>query len=128
MGMTAQPDRSIVSGMTAEEKLGRDVFVALAAIGWADGKLDEDEADAIVRTAIEEGLDLDEVAAIEQATKERTDIGAIDIGRMSKADRLFVYAVGAWITRVDGNARGPAERIVPFAVAFVVAWSGRDRD
>ena len=44
----------------SEAKLGRDVFVALAAIGWADGKLDDEEADAIVRTAVEEGLTIEE--------------------------------------------------------------------
>ncbi len=89
--------------MTAEEKLGRDVFVALAAVGWADGNLDEDEADAIVRMAVEEGLELEEISAIEQATKEPVDIGSIDIAKMSMADRLFVYAAGAWIARVDGR-------------------------
>jgi hypothetical protein len=35
----------------AKTRLGRDVYVALAAVGWADGKLDQDEADAIVRAA-----------------------------------------------------------------------------
>jgi uncharacterized membrane protein YebE (DUF533 family) len=87
----------------AETKLGRDVFIALAAIGWADGKLDADEADAIVRAAVEEGLELDEIEAIEAATKQPVAIGGIDIAGMSKVDRLFVYAVGSWITRIDGH-------------------------
>ena len=89
--------------MTEEPKLGRDVFRALAAIGWADGELDQDEADAIVRAALEEGLELDEIEAIEQATKERVTVGSIDISNMTKADRLFVYAIGTWIARVDGR-------------------------
>ena len=76
--------------------------MALAAIGWADGKLDEDEADAIVRTALEEGLPLEEIEEIEAATKSPVDIGVIDRSNMSKADRLFVYAVAAWMTRLDG--------------------------
>ena len=92
----------IVLAMTEEIKLGRDVFIALAAVGWADGKLDQDEADAIVRAAVEEGLELEEISAIEEATKNPVDIGSIDIGSMGKEDRLFVYAVGSWITRVDG--------------------------
>ncbi|MFT3764897.1 MAG: DUF533 domain-containing protein [Minicystis sp.] len=87
----------------SEHKLGRDVFLALAAIGWADGKLDEDEADAIVRTALEEGLGLDEIAEIEQATKAPIDLAVIDRSTMSKADRLFVYAVASWMTRLDGE-------------------------
>jgi len=86
----------------SEQKLGRDVFLALAAVGWADGKLDEEEADAIVRTAVEEGLSMEEVEEIDAATKTATDIGKIDRSNMSKADRLFVYAVAAWMTRLDG--------------------------
>jgi uncharacterized membrane protein YebE (DUF533 family) len=83
-------------------RLGRDVYLALAAVGWADGQLDQDEADAIVRTALEEGLELDEIAEIEEATKNPIDIGVIDRKNLSKEDRLFVYGVASWITRLDG--------------------------
>ncbi len=76
--------------------------MALAAVGWADGQLSSDEADAIVRAACDEGLDLAEIGAIEEATKKPLDVGAIDISKMSKADRLFVYAVGTWIVNIDG--------------------------
>jgi uncharacterized membrane protein YebE (DUF533 family) len=86
----------------SEHRLGRDVFLALAAIGWADDNLDEEEADAIVRTALEEGLEIDEIAEIEDATKHPIDLSVIDRSTMSKADRLFVYAVASWMTRLDG--------------------------
>lgn len=79
------------------------MFLALAAIGWADDKLDEEEADAIVRTALDEGLELDEIAEIEEATKHRIDLSVIDRSTLSKADRLFVYAVASWMTRLDGD-------------------------
>jgi len=82
--------------------LGRDVYIALAAVGWADGHLDPEEADAIVRTALEEGLDIDEIAEIEEATKNPVDIGIIDRSNLSKEDRLFVYGVASWMTRLDG--------------------------
>jgi uncharacterized membrane protein YebE (DUF533 family) len=82
--------------------LGRDVYIALAAVGWADGQLDQEEADAIVRTALEEGLDIDEIAEIEEATKNPVDIGVIDRKNLSKEDRLFVYGVASWIARLDG--------------------------
>ena len=84
-------------------KLGRDVYIALAAIGWADGQLDQEEADAIVRTALEEGLELEEIQEIEEATKSPVDIGVIDRKNLSKEDRLFVYAVASWISRIDGH-------------------------
>jgi uncharacterized membrane protein YebE (DUF533 family) len=88
----------------AQEKprLGRDVYIALAAVGWADGNLDQEEADAIVRTALEEGLDITEIAEIEAATKQRIDLGVIDRKNLSKEDRLFVYGVACWLTRLDG--------------------------
>ena len=82
--------------------LGRDVYLALAAVGWADGELNQEEADAIVRTALEEGLEIDEIAEIEEATKSPIDIGVIDRKNLSKEDRLFVYGVASWITRLDG--------------------------
>jgi uncharacterized membrane protein YebE (DUF533 family) len=89
--------------MAEKQRLGRDVFIALAAIGWADGKLDAEEADAIVRTALEEGLELEEIESIEEATKQPIDVGAIDLERLTKEDRLFVYAVASWMTRLDGT-------------------------
>lgn len=93
-----------------EKRFGRDVFIALAAVGWADGDLDQEEADAIVRTALEEGLELEDVEAIREATKTRVEMGAIDISGMSKADRLFVYAVASWMTRLD-NVVTVAEQV-----------------
>jgi uncharacterized membrane protein YebE (DUF533 family) len=86
-----------------KQRLGLDVFIALAAVGWADGTLDPEEADAIVRTAMEEGLGLAEVEEIEKATKFPVDIGEIDRRGMSKEDRLFVYAVASWMTWLDGE-------------------------
>jgi tellurite resistance protein len=86
----------------SERRLGRDVFLALAAIGWADGKLDLDEADAIVRTALEEGLELEEISEIEAATKNPVELESLDASKMSLEDRLFVYAVGIWMAGLDG--------------------------
>jgi uncharacterized membrane protein YebE (DUF533 family) len=85
----------------AKTRLGRDVYVALAAVGWADGKLDQDEADAIVRAALDEGLELSEIGEIEQATKTRVELSAVE-QRLSKEDRLYVYGIARWITRMDG--------------------------
>jgi uncharacterized membrane protein YebE (DUF533 family) len=89
--------------MEQQQRLGRDVFIALAAIGWADGNLDGEEADAIVRTALEEGLELDEIEEIERATKSPVGLGAIDHTKLSREDRLFIYGVASWMTRLDGK-------------------------
>jgi uncharacterized membrane protein YebE (DUF533 family) len=91
----------------SETRLGRDVFLALAAVGWADGKLDADEADAIVRTAAEEGLPIEQIAEIEAATKKPIDLGTLDRSVLTKEDRLFVYGVASWMTRLDGKMTAP---------------------
>jgi len=88
--------------MAEKTRLGRDVYVALAAVGWADGKLEPDEADAIVRAALDEGLELAEIAEIEEATKNPIDLGVVDRKNLSKEDRLYVYGVAGWIARMDG--------------------------
>jgi uncharacterized membrane protein YebE (DUF533 family) len=87
----------------SQTRLGRDIFVALAAIAWADDRLDSDEADAIVRAAADEGLSLEEIAEIEASTRTKVDLGVVDRSAMSKDDRLFVYAVACWIARIDGR-------------------------
>jgi uncharacterized membrane protein YebE (DUF533 family) len=108
-------------------RLGRDVFLALAAIGWADGKLDEEEADAIVRTALEEGLELEEIAEIEEATKHPIDLDTIDRSQMSKADRLFVYAVASWMTRLDGEmSADEVKKLVQLGEALKVPSKPRE--
>ena len=88
--------------MAEKSRLGRDVYLALAAVGWADGKLDQDEADGIVRAAAEEGLEIEELTEIENATKNPIDLGVIDRHGLSKEDRLYVYGVACWIARMDG--------------------------
>jgi uncharacterized membrane protein YebE (DUF533 family) len=95
-----------------EQKLRRDVFVALAAVAWADGTLDADEADAIVRAAVDEGLSLEEIAEIEQATKNKVDLGVVDRAGLSKEDRLFVYAVACWIARMDGEVKAEESEVL----------------
>jgi hypothetical protein len=87
----------------ASGSMGRDVFLALAAIGWADGSLDRDEADAILRTAAEQDLSLEDMEAIEAACKERIELSFFDRTTLSKADRLFVFAVATWMTTLDGT-------------------------
>lgn len=82
-------------------RLGQDVFLALAAVGWADGHLDQEEADAIVKAALDEGLDLGEIAEIEEATKEKTELGDLDTSGLSDDDKSYVYGVASWMTRLD---------------------------
>jgi len=91
--------------------LNKDAFLALAAVAWADGKLDPDEADAIVRAAADDGLDLEELEKVEadvvayrdrpRTAKAEPDLSFLDRSSMSKQDRVFVYASACWIAQID---------------------------
>jgi len=94
--------RGVLCCNAAVAKLQRDVFIALAAIGWADGKLDADEASAIVHAARAEGLDPEGIAAVEAASRAPVSLEFLDRSAMGRDDRLFVYAMASWIARIDG--------------------------
>lgn len=90
-------------------KWSRDVFVALAAVGWADGHLAEDEAQGILRAAREAGLSDDELAPIEAAVRSKSDLDKLDLSGLSRSDRMFLYATAVWLSRLDGVVE-PGER------------------
>ncbi len=90
--------------MATNPILGLDVFIALAAVGWADGELTRAAADAILRAAAEEGLDIDSLQKLDEAVQKTVDVGVVDRMNMSKSDRLYVYAVASWVATIDGEA------------------------
>jgi uncharacterized membrane protein YebE (DUF533 family) len=92
-----------MSGHAANGAFGRDVFVALAAVAWADGTVDPDEADAIVRAAVDLGVELEEIAAIEEATRVKVALSDVNVAALSKDDRLFVYGIACWVAQLDGK-------------------------
>jgi uncharacterized membrane protein YebE (DUF533 family) len=96
--------RCTLPTMATNPILGLDVYIALAAVGWADGQLTRTAADAILRTAAEEGLDIESLQKLEEAVQNPVDVGVVDRMKMSKSDRLFVYAVATWIATIDGEA------------------------
>jgi uncharacterized membrane protein YebE (DUF533 family) len=94
-----------------QPRLPKDAFLALAAVAWADQRLDPDEADAIVRAAADEGLSLEELEEVEAGTqafryrpwdaKDPPDLSFLERSSMSKEDRVFLYAVACWIAQLD---------------------------
>ncbi len=90
-------------------KLSKDVFLALAAIGWADGQLDANEAAGILRAAREEGLDDAALAEVKAATETKRELTTIDRKALSAVERTFVYATAIWLARIDGFV-DPGER------------------
>jgi hypothetical protein len=83
-------------------KLDKNVFVALAAIAWSDGDVSEKEAEALLRAARAWSLDDGELEEIERCTRERVPIDSISNLELGRQERLLVYALGAWLTKVDG--------------------------
>ncbi len=89
--------------------LSKDVFLALAAIGWADGQLDPNEAAGIMRAATEAGLGGAALEEVEAATKTKRELTTIDRKALSAVERTFVYATAIWLARMDGFVE-PGER------------------
>jgi hypothetical protein len=108
------------------QKLPREVFLALAAVGWIDGKLEDREADAIARAAVDEGLDLAEIEAIEKAVRSKLEFRDIDVSQLSPAERLYVYAMASWIAALDGTI-APSERVVLDAIGFELRLTAKGR-
>lgn len=78
-------------------------FLALAAVGWADGSLQRIEATGILRAAKEWGISEQDLVAIENAAKKKTaTIDELDLGGMSSWDQVMTYALAAWLAQLDG--------------------------
>ena len=83
-------------------KLSKQPFLALAAIGWIDGSLQKVEAVGLLRAAKEAGLQGDELAAVEKATKEKVTLDGADVAGMSEWEQVLTYALAAWFAQLDG--------------------------
>jgi uncharacterized membrane protein YebE (DUF533 family) len=83
-------------------ELGKDVFVALAALAWADGSVAPEEVEALMGAAAASGLLPEELDAVEEALREPVSIDRLEGLRIEGEDRLFVYGVGLWLVRADG--------------------------
>lgn len=83
-------------------KLPPQSFVALAAVGWADGSLMRTEATALVDAARKLGLEGTDLAAVEQSTGSPVQLDAFDPGEMTLWERVVTYALATWIGRLDG--------------------------
>lgn len=83
-------------------ELGKDVFVALAALAWADGSVAPEEVEALLGAAAASGLMPDELESIEAALREPIPLSRLDTLKIEGEDRMFIYGVGLWLIRADG--------------------------
>jgi hypothetical protein len=85
------------------ETLPKETFLALAAIGWADGSLQRVEAAGLLRAARECGIEGDDLAEIERAAKTRdTTLDGVHLGGMSRWKQVLTYALASWFAALDG--------------------------
>lgn len=82
--------------------LPKQSFVALAAVGWADGSLRRSEAVGLAEAAKKLGLTGDDLAAVEASTKTPIALDAFDPAGMSEWERVLTYALASWLARIDG--------------------------
>ena len=78
--------------------MSHDVFVALAAVASADGKIDNAE-----RLVLERAAELHGVDATTIAEAASNGVDAIDLSAVAPSERLFVYAMAYWMSRIDGD-------------------------
>ncbi|MBX3233452.1 MAG: hypothetical protein KIT84_37775 [Labilithrix sp.] len=85
-------------------KLSKPSFLALAAIGWADGSLQRVESVGLLRAAKEAGLSDADLADVERATKQKTNLDELDLGTMTEWEQVLTYALASWLASLDGVA------------------------
>ncbi len=85
-----------------DKKLPLQSFLALAAIGWADGSLQRIEREGLLRAARECGLSDEELGEVERASKERRTLEGLALGGMTRWEQVLTYALAAWFASLDG--------------------------
>lgn len=77
-------------------------FLALAAIGWADGSLQRVEATGLLRAAKECGFGGPDLAAVEDAAKNKRGLDGVDLSGLSRWEQVLTYALASWFATLDG--------------------------
>ena len=108
-------------------KLGKNVFLALAAIGMAEGGTSAIELEALLHAAAECGIGGADLAAIEEAARtSRGNFDAVKRLPLSPEERLFTYAIATWLVRVDGMVM-PEEKMALAKLGDALKLADGDR-
>jgi hypothetical protein len=107
-------------------KLGKNVFLAIAAVGVADGSASDAETEALVHAASQsgiEGADLEEVKTARNSKSRLDDVKRL---KMTPEERLFAYAIATWLVRVDGVVM-PEEKMALMKLGDALRLADGDR-
>jgi uncharacterized tellurite resistance protein B-like protein len=85
----------------------KNVLVALASVIGADGKVEPAEMKELLRAAEHEGLSEADLRAVEAASAKPLDPATLD-----HDERLFVYAIAYWLSRVDGEMSESEDKVI----------------
>jgi tellurite resistance protein len=108
-------------------KLAKNVFLALSALGVADGAASDKELEALVHAAQASGLegaDLEEIRNAGRTTKG--NFAEVKKLPMSPEERLFAYAIATWLVRVDGMVM-PEEKMALMKLGDALKLADGDR-
>src|ERR1700722_3915404 len=101
-GPASSPGRIPVSSSAMEKQLPLQSFLALAAIGWADGSLQRIEPDGLLLAAKGAGLTDDELGQGERASKEQLALYGVELSVLSRWEQVLTYALASWFAALDG--------------------------
>jgi hypothetical protein len=110
-------------------KLGKNVFLALTAVGVADGAASEGELEALVHAAQDSGLTAAELEEVKSAARSaKGNFKEVAQLSLTPEERLFAYAIATWLVRVDGVVM-PEEKmaLMKFGDALRLADGDRTR-
>ena len=80
----------------------KQVFLALIAVSWADGRLSATERAGLVSAAEAAGLPADDLAEVRAAIGVQTGLDGFDPSALSTRTRIVTYALALWLARLDG--------------------------
>jgi predicted DNA-binding transcriptional regulator YafY len=108
-------------------KLAKNVFLAISAIGAADGAATDKQVEALVHAAQQSGVagaDLEEIREAARASKG--DFAGVGKLPLSPEERLFAYAIATWLARVDGMVM-PEEKMALMKLGNALRLADGDR-
>ena len=83
-------------------ELPAESFIAIAAVGWADGWMRKAEAEGLMRAAQACGVEGEALSRVEEAVKSGSKIADVDVSAMSGWQRALTYSIACWLARLDG--------------------------
>lgn len=89
--------------LVQEDPLGLDALLALAEIAWADGRMAKEEAEALVQIARSLGLDENEVAMVERATRERPGPSQGQALALGAEESEHLFTLACLVAAADGD-------------------------